>query len=309
MCIFLIKLRAKKVQIKSPVTLSGHAVKVYQFDNNRIKQQYAGLNMDVSRFIDGRDISLWECSDTGYRFYHPFDIFGDGLFYEELQQKHPWYYKEGKYEHHRALQLIAPGSKVLEIGSGSGYFLGLCSEKGIDATGLEFNDEAISKCRAKGLRVEKQPIADFADQNPESFDVVCFFQVLEHISDVAAFVTDALRALKKGGKLIIAVPNNNPFIFRHDVYHTLNLPPHHAGLWSRKAFEQLPRFFPIRLHDVFIEPMTEYKTWFLAQREHHRGTWKGFLLSLLPRPVYKMAVRVASSQIEGRNIMVVFEKS
>jgi 2-polyprenyl-3-methyl-5-hydroxy-6-metoxy-1,4-benzoquinol methylase len=310
MWVFLSILPGKKVQIQSPVTLSGRAVKVYQFDKNRIREKYRELDIDISAYIGDKDITLWECQDTGYRFYYPFDIFGDGRFYEELQQKHHWYYTEGKFEHHKTVELLQPGQRVLEIGSGSGYFLGLCQQKGIHASGLEFNDEAISKCHAKGLSVEKAFIQDYAKRHAGQFDAVCFFQVLEHISDVHSFLEAAIATVKPGGHVIIAVPNNNPFLFKQDMYHALNLPPHHAGLWNQKTFKQLPRFFPLQLEQIMLEPLSDYKSWFLAQKNHFReiGSWKGMALSIIPRPVYKTVIRMASGMIEGRNILAIFQK-
>ena len=57
---------------------------------------------------------------------------------------------------------------------------------------------------------------------------------------------EALTVLKKGGKMIIAVPNNNPYLFEWDDYHTLNLPPHHAGLWNKTVFKNIENTFSIK---------------------------------------------------------------
>lgn len=303
-------MRSKNVKIKSPITHSDNTVEIYEFDNNKLKSGYGELGIDISRFVDYKIIQLIECQDTGYRFYYPNDIFGDGPFYEELQTKLPWYYKEGKFEHEQALKNITESAKVLEIGSGSGHFLELCKQKNINATGLELNEKAIRESEQKAIQVYKSTIQEFAINQQSEFDVVCFFQVLEHIYDVKSFLNAAINCLKPGGKLIIAVPNNNPFIFRYDVYHTLNLPPHHAGLWNKGVFEKLPKYFPLKLEQVHIEPMTEYKTWFLVQKEHFRkdNKLKWFLLTLIPRPVYKTVLKLFRSRIEGRNIFVVYTK-
>ena len=69
------------------------------------------------------------------------------------------------------------------------------------------------------------------------------------------FIKDSLLALKPNGKLIIGVPNNNPFLFVNDKYHTLNLPPHHAGLWNKKSLKSLEQIFNIELVSLQYEPL------------------------------------------------------
>lgn len=293
----------------SPIMLNRACTKLLTLDSARIQQEYANMGLDVSQYIK-EDISLWQCPATGYRFYHPFDIFGDAKFYEELQEKHQGYYPADKFEHRMAIEQVQRGEKILEVGCGPGHFLSLCKEKGAAPVGLEFNDKAIDACTSKGLEVHKSFIHDFAIQHPAAFDTVCFFQVLEHIAEVKPFLDDCIAALKRGGRLMIAVPNSNPYLYKTDLYHAMNLPPHHAGLWDQHTFEQLPQHFPLTLEYIQIEKLNDYKIWFAAQRDWHlqKTPWLGKLLSAIPRPLYKMAVRMASPWIEGRNIFVVYRK-
>lgn len=75
------------------------------------------------------------------------------------------------------------------------------------------------------------------------FDTVCAFQVLEHVYDVRGFMTDLSALVKPGGRLIIAVPNNEPYIRRFNPYNAWNCPPHHVGLWNRASLEAMGRLF------------------------------------------------------------------
>mgnify|MGYP002777985705 CR=1 FL=1 len=295
---------------QSPVTHRHAATKLFDLDVQRIQDAYNKMGLDVSKYI-GQEVSLWQCPATGYRFYYPFNIFGDAAFYENLQRQHAGYYPADKFEHQEALKQVKAGEHLLEVGCGPGHFLQFCGQKGVKAVGLEFNDEAIAACKQKGLEVHKFFIADFAALHPASFDVVCCFQVLEHIDTVKPFLNDCLAALKPGGRLMIAVPNSNPFLYKTDVYHAMNLPPHHAGLWNKLSFEKLPQYFPFTLELLLIDTMKEPKTWFLSQKNWYleHKPWLGKALSLIPRPLYKMAVRIASPWIDGRNIFVVYRKN
>ncbi|MEQ1644661.1 MAG: class I SAM-dependent methyltransferase, partial [Pyrinomonadaceae bacterium] len=120
----------------------------------------------------------------------------------------------------------------------------------IDGVGLEFNDRAVEECQAIGLNVQKLSIENFAAKNPEKFDAVVLFQVLEHVCDVSAFISNLLACLKKGGKLIFAVPDNSPFYKNFRIHLTMNLPPHHMGLWNAESFKSLEKVFPISLTSV-----------------------------------------------------------
>lgn len=297
--------------IQSPVTGSYNTSLSEEFSTATIIQKYQDQGLDVNNYFKGLDkISLYTCNDTGYRFYYPFSIFGDDVFYEALQQNMATYYGENKWEHVEAKKMVGNGEKVLEIGAGSGFFLQQLQSLNCEITGLELNTKAIKTAQQKGISILNELIEDHVENNREKYDVVCSFQVLEHISDIKGFLNDSLSVLKKGGKLIIGVPHNNPYIYRHDKWHTLNLPPHHAGLWTRGSFEQLPAFFDIKLKSVSIEPIKEYKEWFLAQKKHYatHSPAKAALLGLIPRFVYKRFLKLIRNRINGRNILVMYEK-
>lgn len=299
------------MSFRSPITGSVNTSLVHKIPTKIIIEKYQQLNIDVSRFFTQcEEIEMHQCNDSLYRFYYPFNIFGDGKFYEELQAKAPGYYIEGRWEHFKALNFINKNERVLEVGCGDGFFLDLLRKKNIGSVGLELNSKAAEDARKKGLTVYTQLLEEHSNAHANQYDVVCSYQVLEHISEPHSFLSDCLKAIKPGGKIIIAVPNNNPYIFKHDLFHTLNLPPHHAGLWNKEAFENLQKFFPVKLISTNIEPLTEYKEWFQAQVKYlkeKKSIW-GNLLSLVPRPLYKVVLRAFRNSIEGRNILVVFTK-
>jgi hypothetical protein len=90
----------------------------------------------------------------------------------------------------------------------------------------------------------------------------------------------------------------------------LNLPPHHAGLWNREAFSNLPRFFPMKVRSIRIEPLQDYKLWYQTQVNYYKEKGSGLsgLLSVIPRTVYKAPLILLRNYIEGRNILVEFVK-
>ncbi|MBK8494193.1 MAG: methyltransferase domain-containing protein [Chitinophagaceae bacterium] len=301
------------MEIKSPVTYSSNITRIRSFDVEKIKALYLEeTRVDVSRFFNGlTEIELYRCNDTGYRFYFPFTIYGDDKFYQDLHELNSWYYQDNRWEHPLALSYLKPADKILEIGSGDGFFIKLCKKNNInDIKGLELNTAAAAKATQEGNSIINETIQDHCVQHAGEYDVVCNFQVLEHIVDIRSFMESSLAVLKKGGKMIIAVPNNNPYLFEWDDYHTLNLPPHHAGLWNKETFKKLETVFGIKNIHAHTEPLGEMKHWFAVKINHLKKTspLKALLLSLIPGFMYKSYIKNNRATIEGRNILMVFEK-
>ena len=203
---------------------------------------------------------------------------------------------------------INPNEKILEIGSGFGAFLNLLKSKSIEAEGIELNPEAIKKCKKEGLQIYDILIDDFSKSHPNQYDVVCFFQVLEHITNIFDFIKHSLDALKTNGKLIIGVPNNNPYLFVKDKYHTLNLPPHHAGLWNKKSLKSLEKIFSIKLESVNYEPLEESYNEFLKAYVENSNYLYAKALLIFNKIAPIVLKKILCTLIDGRNILVVFRK-
>jgi SAM-dependent methyltransferase len=170
-------------------------------------------------------------------------------------QKHDWYYFDEKAEFEFARRFLQGTDKVLEIGSGKGAFA-----KGLSKslyTGLEFSKNAIEIGKAEGINIKNQLVQDHAVEAPEVYDVVCFFQVLEHVSNVREFLDSAVACLRKGGLLILSVPSADTFI-RHKVNAVLNMPPHHVTWWTDTCLENLEKILGLEVidsqHELLADP-------------------------------------------------------
>lgn len=110
----------------------------------------------------------------------------------------------------RILDLLAkqPINSILEVGCGSGALLAELAATGFQCTGLETSDSArtiaheiFNRC-GLNLQILTTPRPDFDD----SYDLVCAFDVLEHIKDDDAAISNWKRWTKPGGCLLITVP-------------------------------------------------------------------------------------------------------
>jgi SAM-dependent methyltransferase len=110
-------------------------------------------------------------------------------------------------------RLLGPQRRrLLDIGSGPGFFLKSATGRGWKATGIEPSHDAGDFARAMGCDV----VAGFFDAESAPklgrFDVVHLNNVLEHIPDPIALLTLARESLSEGGLICINVPNDfTPF--------------------------------------------------------------------------------------------------
>jgi 2-polyprenyl-3-methyl-5-hydroxy-6-metoxy-1,4-benzoquinol methylase len=160
----------------------------------------------------------------------------------------PQYYTAEKWEHAIALQSLAPKQRVLEIGCGDGLFLAMLKQAGHSGTGLEINEEAVRLGITAGLDIRNATIEKFAAGCTKPFDVVCAFQVLEHVTDPCSFLESALHCLRDDGLAIFAVPNGDGIFSSLDVAY--DMPPHHMLRWNAAAFQFLTKHLSLPQHGL-----------------------------------------------------------
>ena len=292
----------------NPLDLNAEVELITTFKVDKIIQAYKRIGIDVVPYLKNLEsINLFKCKNTSYRFYYPFSSIGDANFYKTLSLTRKNYYSK-RWEHRKAIKILSSGEKVLEIGCGFGVFLDMMKSKKISAEGIELNPIAINDCYEKGLVVHNDLIEKFAVKNHDKFDVVCFFQVLEHIVNVHDFIKSSLEVLKPNGKLIIGVPNNNPYLFINDKYHALNMPPHHAGLWNKESLKSLQKLFKIKLLNVYYEPLEETYCYFIANYIKNANILCSLCLKALNKIVPKILKKLLCRFIKGRNILIEFTK-
>lgn len=195
-----------------------------------------------------RDCAYLLCKNCDLRFFEP-AVCGDEKFYNTLQT-YPWYYQDEKNEFEMAAAHLKPGMSVLDVGAGKGVFKQYAT--GCEYTGLEFSEEAQKYASKRGVTIERKFIEDFAAERPHSMDVVCSFQVLEHVSRPGSYLRACVDALKPGGKLIISVPAFDGFTGMA-INSTLNLPPHHVSRWSNQSLEFVASLYNLKLVSLEIE--------------------------------------------------------
>lgn len=117
--------------------------------------------------------------------------------------------------------------RILDIGCGRGFFLNIMKKDEWEVTGYEFDEKSASYAvNNYGIDVHVGAIENRFKTG--SFDVVNINHVLEHLTNPGEVLTDCHRILKKGGLLVIAVPNTDSLQakFGKEKWFQLDLPCH-----------------------------------------------------------------------------------
>jgi 2-polyprenyl-3-methyl-5-hydroxy-6-metoxy-1,4-benzoquinol methylase len=210
-------------------------------------------NIDITAELKGHEaVRLYRCNDTQLKFFLPVEVAAGAGLYERLQQ-FDWYYGRERWEHRMALKDVPAGSRLLEVGAGSGEFVRKARQAGIDATGIEISAAAVSAAGEDGRPVVLLDLEQAVRRYAGTMDTVCSFHVLEHVPRPREFIRGSLALLREDGQLIWCVPNADSFLKYQE--NLLNMPPHHLLHWTREAFSSLEALFEVRLEQVRFEPL------------------------------------------------------
>ena len=95
---------------------------------------------------------------------------------------------------------------LLDVGAGTGAFASTMKNSGWNVTGLEPDETARTNAK-KDFNIELQPTENLSSLQPNTFDVITLWHVLEHVHQLHAYLDTFYSLLADNGTLIIAVPN------------------------------------------------------------------------------------------------------
>jgi SAM-dependent methyltransferase len=103
---------------------------------------------------------------------------------------------------------------LLEVGCGFGYFLPEAFEEGFSVSGLEFNKQAVDRLRRKYAFKIHAGALEEAHFEPETFDAVAMFDVIEHFRDPFVALDILHRSMTPGGLLAVSTPDAGSLVSR-----------------------------------------------------------------------------------------------
>lgn len=130
-------------------------------------------------------------------------------------------------------------NRLLDIGCGSGVLLEAAHAAGWEAEGLEVSRPAVEHIRKMGFTVFNGELAE-AHYPGAHFDVVTCSEILEHVPDPQALVTEVARILRPGGLFWATTPHGRGMSARLlGTKWSIVCPPEHLHLFSRRGIRNL----------------------------------------------------------------------
>ncbi len=133
--------------------------------------------------------------------------------------------------------------RLLDIGCGDGLFLKEAQNQGFEVWGIDFDRKSIETAKKK-LGVDTiyamslEEFYEFAKGKNIKFDVITFFEVLEHQDKPMEFLRMVRELLKDGGYVAGSVPNRESFTWKlYSKFYPGDFPPHHLLRFSQRALE------------------------------------------------------------------------
>ncbi|MEM6342611.1 MAG: class I SAM-dependent methyltransferase [Bacteroidota bacterium] len=150
--------------------------------------------------------------------------------YYHLERNHWWFKARMEILESMIAEKLPPSStaslKILNVGAATGASSQMLERFG-EVTSLEYDKECCQFLAEKvGIQALNASVLElpFADN---SFDLICCFDVIEHVEDDDTAVQEMQRVLKEGGHLFITVP---AFMFLWSHHDEIN---HHYRRYTR----------------------------------------------------------------------------
>lgn len=173
-------------------------------------------------YATGETFEVLQCADCGFKMTQDVPVEAEiGRYYESPDYISHTNTKKGvmntvyhwvrKYQLHKKAKLVERAcgkrsGRMLDIGTGTGYFVNTMYQRGWDVEAVEKSAQARAFAFDNfGLNVlDDTKLNDFEDQ---SFNLITMWHVMEHIEHLDDLWETLKRELMDGGKLVVAVPN------------------------------------------------------------------------------------------------------
>jgi 2-polyprenyl-3-methyl-5-hydroxy-6-metoxy-1,4-benzoquinol methylase len=211
---------------------------------------------------NNQEYKRYECPNCDVHWWEPLKIIPE--FYESEVFEGYIAFHEGVGtrlgENHKAFFKYFPSNvrgKLLDVGCGDGRFLRHAKEQGFEIWGIDFDKKSVENVK-RNLGIDTvfamslEEFYEYAKEKDLKFDVITFFEVLEHQDKPREFLEMVKGLLKEGGYIAGSVPNRERLFAEIDwKYYHGDYPPHHFLRFSKSSLEKALNFAGFKDIEVY----------------------------------------------------------
>lgn len=247
----------------------------------------------------GENFEVWQCQDCSFLFTQDVPVEAEiGKYYDTVDYishsdtqrgltnkiyhlVRKWMLLKKKYLIQRTTNLKK--GKLLDIGTGTGYFPYTMKKAGWQVNAIEKNEHArLFAQQHFQIEVDREDtLANYPDQ---SFDAITLWHVMEHIEGINSLWQSIQRLLKDRGVLIVAVPNPTSYDAKkyQSMWAAYDVPRH---LWhfTPSTIQQMGTKYGFVLAEQLPMPFDAFYVSILTEKYKNsscpflKGMWTGFI--------------------------------
>jgi SAM-dependent methyltransferase len=245
-------------------------------------------------FISRKDFAILKCSDCGFLFTQDYPEESEiGAFYVSEEYISHSDISKGLsnklYQIARTIMLSRKKvlvekitglkiGKILDIGSGTGYFAATMKRVGWMVRGIEINEKA-RDFSITNFGLEVDPPQSITAYESNSFDCITLWHVLEHFHDPFKYISEISRLLKTGAVCVVALPNCSSYDANHykRFWAAWDVPRHlwHFNPATFRLFSEKSGFI---LENLKILPLDVFYISLLSER--YKGSGMAFFKAM-----------------------------
>ena len=193
-----------------------------------------------------QEYKKYECPNCDVHWWEPLKIIPE-FYEEEALELYVSFHEELRKSlnlRHKVFFECFPKNKkgkLLDVGCGNGMFLKETQKHSFEVWGIDFDKKSIEAAK-KNLGINTvynmslEKFYNFVKEKNIKFDVITFFEVLEHQDRPMEFLQMVKELLKDGGYIAGSVPNREGLFRKIDwKYFKTDYPPHHFLRFSQTA--------------------------------------------------------------------------
>lgn len=258
---------------RCPVCKSNQVILLLEVSSAEAAQFFVLKDSEKERFYDllntietlwkGDTCEIRRCRNCGFRFADPF-VAGNAPYYQLIYGSSS--YPSWKWEYAVTYKTIKniilregeTNLKLWEIGAGQGEFArrvtpSLFQKRDILCT--EYSISGMHSINDMGIKCLPVDVRELnLDKYKRYFDIVCMFQVLEHMDRFDDLFGHLNEITSQNAHLFIAVPNARWCEFLESYGAQMDMPPHHTGRWEKRTFIELGNRFGWKITKYMKEP-------------------------------------------------------